>query len=116
MGERVYLRSELPPSLLEELSLDSLASIVSGRPRDPSLIRLWVGTMGNLTPTHFDKCHGALVQCVGKKRFILASPEDSANVYPRPGSHTARVDFAAFDEDMQHSSSTNDNDSGEKGM
>ncbi|KAJ3052489.1 hypothetical protein HK097_006192 [Rhizophlyctis rosea] len=38
---------------------------------NPLLMRLWVSTAGCITPLHYDRCHGLLLQLHGPKRFLL---------------------------------------------
>jgi len=45
--------------------------------------RLWVGPAGTVTPVHFDLAHNFYVQLVGRKRFTLLDPSQSAALrYP----------------------------------
>jgi hypothetical protein len=45
--------------------------------------RLWVGPAGTVTPVHFDLAHNLFVQLVGRKRFTLFDPSQSAALrYP----------------------------------
>ena len=64
---------------------------------------LWVSTAGNVTPLHYDRCHGVLCQVVGHKRVLLVCPEETSNVYARSAdtgmAHTSAADLhAAVDE------------------
>eukprot|EP00961_Rhodomonas_salina_P114762 1543974-Rhodomonas_salina.1 len=65
-----------------------------------SLAKVWVGSKGNVTPLHFDLCHGCLIQIVGAKDVILFPLETSRSLYPFPSScgapRTSRLDLDAL--------------------
>ncbi|XP_033109154.1 uncharacterized protein LOC117110513 [Anneissia japonica] len=67
----------------------------------PETMQLWVGTMGNVTPLHFDRNHGLLVQFIGCKELILFSHTDTSFLYPYPShtsrSHTSKVNLRDLD-------------------
>ena len=42
---------------------------------------VWISSRGCVTPLHYDLCHGFLTQIYGRKRFILASPDDTLYMY-----------------------------------
>ena len=42
---------------------------------------IWIGPGGTLTPMHHDLTHNLLVQLVGRKRIIIASPAETAKIY-----------------------------------
>ncbi|KAK9680186.1 hypothetical protein K7432_016013 [Basidiobolus ranarum] len=101
---RFYYRSHLSDSMLKDLDIPGIRNSLFGdRANDPTfaseskreLTRLWVSTGGNITPMHFDRCHGLLVQVYGCKRFVLVHPDDTSAVYPYDGingpSHGAKV-------------------------
>eukprot|EP01126_Amoeba_proteus_P060626 TRINITY_DN8041_c0_g1_i1.p1 TRINITY_DN8041_c0_g1~~TRINITY_DN8041_c0_g1_i1.p1 ORF type:complete len:173 (+),score=31.23 TRINITY_DN8041_c0_g1_i1:562-1080(+) len=56
---------------------------------------IWIGTKGNITPLHYDRCHGFLCQLKGSKKLTLFKPKDTNNIYqvsPETGcSHTSRL-------------------------
>ena len=60
-------------------------------------MQLWVGTSGNITPLHYDRNHGLLVQILGDKRVLLFSHEHTSALYPFPSyspkSHLSRINF-----------------------
>ena len=67
-------------------------------------MQLWVGTRGNVTPLHYDRNHGLLVQILGEKQVVLFSHENSSSLYPFPSysekSHLSRINFRKMkDED-----------------
>jgi hypothetical protein len=43
--------------------------------------RFWVGPAGTITPVHFDLAHNLFVQLVGRKRFTLFGPDQSAALH-----------------------------------
>ncbi|MEJ6472780.1 cupin-like domain-containing protein [Pseudoalteromonas piscicida] len=50
----------------------------------PIFSQLWIGING-FTPFHFHPGkHAFVCQLVGKKRFILAAPQDTKHIYPYP--------------------------------
>jgi hypothetical protein len=85
-SRRVYLRDFIGQEAREDLDLASLSEAISA-PLLPDLQRIWVGSKGNCTPLHYDRCHGLLVQLVGRKKFTLISPEQSSMVYPHGPPH-----------------------------
>lgn len=59
--------------------------------------QLWIGRGGAVTPAHFDSMENLFVQILGRKRFLLFSPDQVFNLYPYPAWHTldsySMVDF-----------------------
>ncbi|KAI8822143.1 uncharacterized protein EV422DRAFT_418574 [Fimicolochytrium jonesii] len=103
---RMYYRSTLPESLKALLAasdiLDTICPTTSDATekqafvhRSFSLARLWVSTTGCVTPLHYDKCHGLLVQLYGRKRFIVFPRDDAGSLYLHNGitgpTHASRV-------------------------
>lgn len=81
-------------------SLDKFASKVFRQ----DTMQLWVGTRGNVTPLHYDRNHGLLVQILGEKQVILFCHEHTSSLYPFPSysekSHLSRINFRKMkDED-----------------
>ena len=74
-------------------SVDEFSRIVFRQ----ATMQLWIGTKGNVTPLHYDRNHGLLLQVTGDKRVILFSHEDTSSLYPYPShypnSHVSRVKF-----------------------
>ncbi len=69
--------------------------------------RLWIGPAGTVTPVHFDLAHNFYVQLVGRKRFTLFDPGQSAALrYPdysqdsltASGVNVERPDLARYPE------------------
>ncbi|KAG0347745.1 hypothetical protein BGZ54_004831, partial [Gamsiella multidivaricata] len=86
---RFYYRGHVPPSLytalqipalLDSLSLPSDTTPFASAP-NKSLMRIWISLAGATTPLHYDRCHGILMQLVGRKRFVVFSHEDTNNLY-----------------------------------
>ena len=111
-GERCYVKLAMCPEIRKALP------VLSGRPFGPDsagrlrepLTKLWMGSSGNVTPLHFDLCHGCLTQIVGRKRVWLFPPSESKWLYPNsantPGCtvRTSRVDLPGLlgeDEDSR---------------
>jgi hypothetical protein len=68
---RSYARAPICRLLQTALADDvrSLAECMGDVPVNFDNCGVWFGTAGNVTPTHYDLCHGFLVQLVGSKRF-----------------------------------------------
>ncbi|KAI9239374.1 hypothetical protein MVEG_11182 [Podila verticillata NRRL 6337] len=90
---RFYYRGVVPSSLYTDLAipalLDSLAlpktnSTFANAP-NRDLMRIWISLAGATTPLHYDRCHGILIQLVGRKRFVVFSHEDTHGLYPYDG-------------------------------
>jgi hypothetical protein len=68
------------------VGLGSLASdvdrpdAIGGRAYLPGASSLWIGQAGNLTSLHYDHWHGFLGQLVGRKRFVLFAPDETARL------------------------------------
>ncbi|XP_071940879.1 uncharacterized protein [Antedon mediterranea] len=64
-------------------------------------MQLWLGTKGNITPLHFDRNHGLLLQVIGCKELVLFSHTDTPLLYPHPShtsrSHTSKVNLRDID-------------------
>ena len=94
---RVYARAPLGNALLADLELAPLAALVgSGTPKIGNCT-IWLGDGGNVTPLHYDLCHGLVVQVRGVKRFTYVHPDDSRHLYQRPERpEVSRVDLDAW--------------------
>lgn len=93
-----YFRSAVSPLLLCSLpqlasflhtNLPQLASSLlhSSSPITPKshLVNQWISSQGAITPLHYDRCHGFLLQVVGRKRFIVFHKDDFSNLYMYQG-------------------------------
>jgi hypothetical protein len=92
-NRRFYYRGMVPtqlydslniPALLTSLSLPTETTPFSNAP-NKDLMRIWVSLAGATTPLHYDRCHGILIQLVGRKRFVVFSHEDTHGLYPYDG-------------------------------
>ncbi|KAF8981427.1 hypothetical protein BGZ46_002854 [Entomortierella lignicola] len=90
---RFYYRGKVPstlysdlriPELLTSLSLPKESTPFANAP-NKDLMRIWISLAGATTPLHYDRCHGILIQLVGRKRFVVYSHEDTNNLYPYDG-------------------------------
>ncbi|KAF8945669.1 hypothetical protein BGZ47_002229 [Haplosporangium gracile] len=90
---RFYYRGMVPqtlydslniPALLASLSLPTETTSFANAP-NKDLMRIWVSLAGATTPLHYDRCHGILIQLVGRKRFVVFSHEDTHGLYPYDG-------------------------------
>jgi Cupin-like domain len=66
---------------------------------DLKLIGLWIGA-STCSGLHYDWSDNLLVQVHGTKKAVLASPEDSPNLYPFPDNHT-KSQVAAENPDLK---------------
>jgi HSPB1-associated protein 1 len=70
-----------PSSLSQAASKINWRSI--GIPSDGESSTIWIGTQGAYTPTHYDTYgHNFVAQFVGRKRWLLVSPDFSEGLYP----------------------------------
>ncbi|EDO49037.1 predicted protein [Nematostella vectensis] len=119
-NQRLYFRSSsMPTALHNDICIDSqmrelfdkVSPIVATESGDDEnnfeqfvsaifrqhTTQLWVGTAGNITPLHYDRNHGLLMQIRGQKKIILFSTEDTNFLYPFPGysekSHISKVNL-----------------------
>ncbi|KAF9140434.1 hypothetical protein BGX30_006535 [Mortierella sp. GBA39] len=92
-NRRFYYRGMVPttlydslniPALLASLSLPQTTTSFANAP-NKDLMRIWVSLAGATTPLHYDRCHGILIQLVGRKRFVIFSHEDTHGLYPYDG-------------------------------
>jgi hypothetical protein len=99
---RCYLKSALREGDLQDLSRQQPDALFCfcGVTMPERSAKVWVGSEGNVTPLHFDLCHGVIAQVVGRKRVTLFPPSASALLYPfRAGEgppHSSRVDLDAL--------------------
>ncbi|KAF9917201.1 hypothetical protein BX616_001681, partial [Lobosporangium transversale] len=90
---RFYYRGMVPSSLYTDLQIPALLSSLSlpqettafANAPNRDLMRIWISLAGATTPLHYDRCHGVLIQLVGRKRFVVFSHEDTNNLYPYDG-------------------------------
>jgi len=83
-GERVYARAECTESMAVASGVDAVASIF-GEPVKLKNCGVWFGAASNVTPLHYDLCHGFLIQIKGVKTFTVFHPDDFRAMYQRPG-------------------------------
>lgn len=48
---------------------------------------VWFSTAGNITPLHFDLCHGLLCQVIGTKKIIMYHKDDYREMYQNSFTH-----------------------------
>lgn len=93
-SQRMYCRLYLDQEsiLAGEVDLNYMSTLVQGSSQQPhhftpKNIGIWTSTAGCVTPLHYDTCHGFLLQVHGRKRFLLASPDDSMYLYRQNSIH-----------------------------
>lgn len=66
---------------------------------EPVIIKSWIGPKNTISTMHTDDKHNFLCQVVGEKLIILASPNETDNLYPYEGllSNTSQVDAENLD-------------------
>ncbi|KAJ3038144.1 hypothetical protein HDV00_000944 [Rhizophlyctis rosea] len=93
-GEQcVWDRTSVHPNVTESIPV---ATSNGKRPQpNPLLMRLWVSTADCITPLHYDRCHGLLIQLHGTKRFLIFPRDDAPNLYLHNGlsgpSHASKI-------------------------
>ena len=85
---RMYARGPLSSGLRAEVELRYLENMVGGDGCAGSVFKdencgVWLGTAGNVTPLHYDLCHGFLVQVIGRKTVTYFEPDDYRCLYQR---------------------------------
>lgn len=97
--QRLYLRSLVPEEIKDglDLGLSRLTNLADVTSFKEDLMRLWLSSAGCITPLHYDRCHGTLLQLAGKKRFVIFSGEDTRQLYPCDGlngpTHASKVRY-----------------------
>uniref|UniRef100_A0A336MB97 CSON013086 protein n=1 Tax=Culicoides sonorensis TaxID=179676 RepID=A0A336MB97_CULSO len=96
--DKVYLAQhdlfDQIPELKDDISVPEYISDPSPR------IKAWLGPQGTVSPLHTDPTHNLLCQVLGKKNVILASPDDTNNLYAHDHfilNNTSQVDVENID-------------------
>lgn len=78
------------PQLRKDFLVPDYCAISS---KDP-VIKSWIGPSNTISTMHTDDKHNLLCQVMGEKLVILASPNESENLYPYDGllNNTCQVD------------------------
>jgi hypothetical protein len=84
---RLYLDTH--PELIHDIAPSTLCQIAGVDKFNDKNCGVWISSKGCETPLHYDLCHGFLAQVIGRKRFLLASPDDTQCMY-RNTSHTTK--------------------------
>ncbi|XP_062554914.1 bifunctional peptidase and arginyl-hydroxylase JMJD5 [Armigeres subalbatus] len=87
---------------IPELRKDIRVPDYIGRTDVDPRIKAWLGPKGTVSPLHTDPSHNLLCQVFGSKTIILASPDDTPNLYPHEHfilANTSRVDVKNVDYD-----------------
>ena len=94
--EPFYARAEMSPLLLGHCNFACLEKMM-GSSVNVSNCGVWMGSAGNVTPFHYDLCHGFLIQIIGEKTFTLASPDDFRSMYQsNENPEISQVDYEAW--------------------
>ena len=96
-GARMYARSPLAAGLRAEVDLAGLEQLVGGDVFKDENSGVWLGTAGNVTPLHYDLCHGFLIQIIGTKTITYFEPDDYRCLYQRKENpELSQVDLDAW--------------------
>jgi len=78
---------------------------------------VWLGSDANVTPFHYDLCHGFLVQVLDTKTFTFVEPPQWRCMYPRDLSpELSQIDFEVWrGEDGAEQPRANDPDTQDSG-
>ena len=81
-GERVYARAECTTTLAVEANVGAVGEVFA---EDVALRNcgVWFGAAGNVTPLHYDLCHGFLIMIRGVKTFTIFHKDDFRAMYQR---------------------------------
>jgi len=101
--QRLYVKCGLRPQFKKDImALPNACFGLEGIDRiKEQLTKVWAGSAGNVTPLHFDLCHGVLSQVVGRKRVYLFPISSSDYLYPNSATsnfspRTSKIDFTAL--------------------
>ena len=86
------------PLLKKDFSIPDYCSL--GKNTESVDIKAWLGPKGTISPMHYDPKHNLLCQVFGSKTIILASPEDTINLYPHESEflqNTSQIDAEHLD-------------------
>ena len=98
-ASRLYARAPLCGGLREAVDLGPLETLMAGAVPSEHCCSVWLGSSHNITPFHYDLCHGFLSGICGSKTFTLVSPDDWRLMYARPDRpELSRVDYEAVRE------------------
>ncbi|CRK99551.1 CLUMA_CG012868, isoform A [Clunio marinus] len=78
------------PELRKDFSIPDYCAVGTGE----TIIKSWIGPANTISTMHTDDKHNLLCQVFGEKLIILASPDQSDNLYPYEGmlSNTCQID------------------------
>lgn len=86
------------PQLKKDFSIPDYCSL--GSSKNAPDIKAWLGPKGTISPLHYDPKHNLLCQVFGTKSIILASPQDTENLYPHESEflqNTSQIDAKNLD-------------------
>lgn len=93
---QIYARAPLSAHALADCDMGAIEAMMEV-PAKLCNASVWLGSHANVTPFHYDHCHGFLVQVVGEKTFTFVEPSQWRCMYPRePTPELSRVDFEAW--------------------
>jgi hypothetical protein len=70
LADSIYARAPLTERALADCDLQALEAMM-GQPAQVANCGVWIGSASNITPFHYDLCHGFLVQVLGTKTFTF---------------------------------------------
>ena len=99
VAHRFYARAPLA-CLREHVDLSVIEALMGATKLKEHCCGVWFGPAENVTPFHYDLCHGFLAGVHGTKTFTLVEPDEWRSMYPRPERpELARIDLEAAFED-----------------
>ena len=93
-AQRIYARAPLRGGLRDGVDLRVLEELMGGVSPKESCCSVWIGPPGNITPFHYDLCHGWLIGVRGVKTFTLVHPDEHRCMY---SGHNERPELSKID-------------------
>ena len=95
-GEQVYCRAALTEALAKDIDVSAVADLCGLRLKLENC-GVWFGSRSNVTPLHYDLCHGFLIMIKGTKTFTMFHKDDYRSMYQRKDRpELSRVDLDAW--------------------
>jgi len=92
---RLYFRDIIIEELMDHVHYPDVLFGYQTHTFNKKNTMLWIGSKGNITPLHYDRCHGILCQLKGTKTLTLFRPKDTRYLYQKSAetgrSHTTHL-------------------------